>query len=423
MSRFCLIAVVAALFWLGCPARARRQDTPPPPMMTPARFGALLSARPSGANAGVLADQARAWFGADNLKNGPTPKIDELTVVWAVETPDLPAGALPAVVSEDGAFRLSLARIGDTNVYASRTLLPDGAAMRWSYLLPNGTKIGAVRQLEVYKTHADTREQPNVPKGTVTQPLKWRSQVFAGTERDWWVYVPAQYKADQPACVMVFQDGGGPKNWVPTVFDNLIARGEMPVTVGIFINPGTFPADNNRSNRSIEYDTLSDAYVRFLTEEILPEVEKTVKLRRDAASRAICGVSSGGICAFTAAWQRPDQFNKVASFVGSFVNLQGGKTGIEGGHNYPTLIRKTKGSPKPIRVFQGDGANDLDNPFGNWPLANMEMDKALSWAGYDHKFVFGQGFHGDRQMRAIFPDTLKWLWRDWHETVPSAAKP
>jgi len=420
MIHFSLPSVAAMPPLFACAALAQT-----PPVMTPAELGTRLAGRPAGADAEALASQTRAWFGAENLKNGPNPKVDELTVAWAVEVSSLPAGALPAVVSEDGAFRLALARIGNTNVYAARTLLPDGTAMRWSYQLPNGAKIGDVRQLEVYKTHPDTREQPNVPKGTVTQQAKWKSNVFAGTERDWWIYVPAQYKAAQPAAVMVFQDGGGPKNWVPTVFDNLIARGEMPVTVGIFINPGTFPADNNRSNRSVEYDTLSDAYVRFLTEEILPEVEKTAKLRHDAAGRAICGVSSGGICAFTAAWQRPDQFGKVASFVGSFVNLQGGKTGIEGGHNYPTLIRKTKNNPKPIRAFLGDGANDLDNPFGNWPLANMEMDKALTFAGYDHQFVFGQGFHGDRQMRAIFPDTLRWLWRDWREAAPTtaAAKP
>ena len=175
---------------------------------------------------------------------------------------------------------------------------------------------------------------------------------------------------------MVFQDGAGYREYVPTVFDNLIAQGDMPVTVGIFIQPGLF--DGGRSNRSFEYDTLSDQYARFLLEEILPEVEKTVKLRHDAASRAIAGVSSGGICAFTVAWERPNEFRKVLSWIGSFTNIASGKTVREGGHNYEAMIRKTP--KKPIRVFLQDGANDLDNANGNWPLANQTMAKSLAYA-------------------------------------------
>jgi len=207
---------------------------------------------------------------------------------------------------------------------------------------------------------------------------------------------------------MVFQDGGGYKDFVPTVFDNLIAKGDMPVTVGVFINPGTF--ERGRSNRSFEYDTLSDQYARFLLEEILPEVEKTVELRHDAASRAIAGASSGGICAWTVAWERPGEFSKVLSWVGSFTNIASGKTTREGGHNYEALIRKIP--KKPIRVFLQDGANDLDNVHGNWPLANQQMAKSLAFKHYDFKFVYGQGFHSNRHGRAILPDSLRWLWRD-----------
>jgi enterochelin esterase family protein len=237
----------------------------------------------------------------------------------------------------------------------------------------------------------------------------WESQIFAGTKRDWWVYVPAQYKADAPAAVMVFQDGAGAKDFVPVVFDNLIAKGDMPVTVGVFIQPGLF--SDARSNRSFEYDTLSDQYARFLLEEILPEVEKTVKLRHDAASRAIGGASSGGICAFTVAWERPTEFSKVLSWIGSFTNLASGKTLREGGHNYPALIRRTP--KKPIRVFLQDGANDLDNVAGSWPLANQSMAKSLAFARYDYRFEYGQGFHNNRHGRAMLPDTLRWLWRDY----------
>jgi enterochelin esterase family protein len=195
---------------------------------------------------------------------------------------------------------------------------------------------------------------------------------------------------------------------VPIVFDNLIAAGAMPVTVGVFLNPGTF-ADSTASNRSFEYDTLSDQYSRFLLEEILPAVAQSYRLRTDAAGRAIAGISSGGICAFTVAWQRPDQFSKVLSWVGSFTNIAAGPTLREGGHNYPALVRRLP--RKPLRVFLQGGANDLDNEWGSWPLANQEMAAALSFAGYDYQFVYGQGFHSAQHGRAILPDSLRWLWR------------
>jgi enterochelin esterase family protein len=269
-------------------------------------------------------------------------------------------------------------------------------------------------QLEVYTDQPDLQARSDVPKGKLTQQEKWKSKVFDGTTRDWWVYVPAQYSADSPAAVMVFQDGAGYKDFVSTVFDNLIAKKEMPVTVGVFINPGTF--EGGRSNRSFEYDTLSDQYARFLLEEILPEVEKTVKLRHDAAGRAIAGISSGGICAFTVAWERPNEFSKVLSWVGSFTNIANGKSGREGGHNYEAMVRK--GPKKPIRVFLQDGSNDLDNNNGNWPLANQTLAKSLAFRNYDSKFVYGQGFHSNRHGRAVLPDSLRWLWRDWESELP-----
>ena len=178
---------------------------------------------------------------------------------------------------------------------------------------------------------------------------------------------------------MVFQDGVHfYQDFVPTVFDNLIAEGAMPPTVGIFLDPGVF-ADTTVSNRSFEYDTLSDQYVRFLLEEILPEVARERPLREDAAGRAICGISSGGICAFTAAWQRPDQFHKVLSHVGSFTNIASGPTQRDGGHNYPALIRRLP--PKPIRVALQDGENDLNVAAGNWWLANLQMDRRAALRG------------------------------------------
>ena len=277
-----------------------------------------------------------------------------------------------------------------------------------------------VQASDDYKLGPDSMEQPGVPRGKVTK-RSWTSQVFAETTRDYWVYVPAQYDSKTPACVMVFQDGENYQNpkgqfRTPTVFDNLIHKKEMPVTIGIFINPGIKPP--KQSNRSFEYDTLSDQYARFILEEILPATEKAanVKLRKDAAGRAIAGISSGGICAFTVAWERPSEFSKVLSWVGSFTNIAHGKTGHDGGHNYEAMVRKTP--KKPIRVFLQDGAHDLDNANGNWPLANQTLAKSLAFAGYDYTFVYGQGFHSNKHGRAILPDSLRWLWRDWQAELP-----
>lgn len=376
--------------------------------MTPGALRAAIDGQGSG-DVVKLVESARSWFGAEALAKGAPPKIAGLETAWGIEAPG--AAKAPQVVAGDGSFVLNLSRLGTSDVYAGAASLPEGAAFLWWYEV-DGKKIGGGK-LEVYATRPENVEHPGVPKGELKQQPALKCATFAGTTRDWWVYVPAQYKAETAACVMFFEDGGGMKNYIPTVFDNLIARGEMPVTVGVFINPGVFAEEKNRSNRSFEYDTLSDQYARLLLDEILPAIEGgelKLNLRKDAAGRAICGISSGGICSFTAAWERPDQFSKVLSIVGSFTDIASGASKREGGHNYPALIRKTP--RKPIRVFLQDGANDLDNEHGNWPLANQEMARALQFAGYDCNFVFGRGFHSDQHGRAIMADALRWLWRE-----------
>jgi enterochelin esterase-like enzyme len=274
-----------------------------------------------------------------------------------------------------------------------------------------GMRMTSLRAETEYKLGPDSERHEGVPEGTVTKS-QWTSNVFGGTERDVWVYVPKQYDAAVPACVMVFQDGGnyvdpGKDFRVPIVFDNLIHKKEMPVTIGVFINPGVIPpaqADQKpRQNRSFEYDSPSPQYAEFLLKEILPEVAKQYKLTDKPEERAIGGISSGGICAWTVAWERPDAFRKVLSHVGSFTN-------IRGGHIYPALIRKTE--RKPIRVFLQDGSGDLDNLHGNWPLANQEMAAALKFAGYDYRFEYGDGGHNGKHGGAILPDSLRWLWQD-----------
>jgi gluconolactonase len=278
-----------------------------------------------------------------------------------------------------------------------------------------------VRAADNYELGPDSKPQPGVPRGRVEHFTVTNSTIYPGTSRDGWIYVPAQYDGAKPAALMVFQDGHAyvgtnGQMRVPIVFDNLIQRGEMPVTVAVFVNPGHRgpnppKADGwgNRDNRSFEYDSLGDAYARFLLDELLPFVTSTYHLNitSDPEQRAICGMSSGGICAFTVAWERPDQFRKVLSQIGSFTN-------IRGGHVYPALIRKTQ--RKPLRVFLQDGSNDLNNLFGDWPLANQEMASALRFAGYDYRFEFGDGSHNGKHGGAILPESLRWLWRP--EVIP-----
>ncbi len=262
------------------------------------------------------------------------------------------------------------------------------------------------------KLGSDSMPKSRVDPGTVTEHLWKDSKVFPGTIRQYFVYTPAKLDPSKPAAVIVFQDGHtylNPKgeHRATVVMDNLIASGDIPPMIGIFINPGHLAAELPKdswkgNNRSLEYDTLSDAYARFLIDEILPEVGKTHKLTTDPAQRAICGLSSGGICAWTVAWQRPDAFRKVISQIGSFTNIRGGDV-------YPGLIRKTP--PKPIRAFFQDGINDLDNPHGSWPLGNMQMQAALKFAKYDHRYVWTHGNHSGKDGGAMFPETMRWLWR------------
>lgn len=264
---------------------------------------------------------------------------------------------------------------------------------------------------EPYKLGPASMPKPDVPQGTVTQYHHISQTIYPHVERDYWVYVPQQYDAAKPACLMVFQDAQfylGNDVYAPTVFDNLIDSGEMPVTIGVFVSPGDKgpgnPIYGGKDNRSFEYDSLGDQYARFLLEELLPEVEEKYNITSDPAGRATCGMSSGGICAFTIAWERPDAFGKVISHCGSF-------TDIRGGNLYPSLVRKT--ARKPLRIFLQSGEKDLNVIFGSWPIANQDMAAALAYREYDYQFVFGEGYHSLKHGGAIFPDTLRWMWRDY----------
>jgi enterochelin esterase family protein len=271
-----------------------------------------------------------------------------------------------------------------------------------------------LRSADDYKLGPDSQPKADVPHGEVRQGKFDTSQIFPGTTRTFYVYIPKQYDPAKPACLMVFFDGGGfirPDGQfrVPVVFDNLIAAKQMPVTIAVAVDPGTIaptlPGAQARSNRSYEYDSTGDTNARFLIEEFLPVATKGLNITGDPAGRAVAGNSSGGIAAFTVAWEHPESFRKVVSHIGSFTN-------IRGGFAYPGLIRKTK-PIKPLRVFLQDGTNDLDNLHGDWPLSSQDMAAALKFMEYDYQFVLGDGAHSGKHGGAILPDTLRWLWRDW----------
>jgi enterochelin esterase family protein len=277
-----------------------------------------------------------------------------------------------------------------------------------------------------YKLGPDSLPQDGVPKGKLLGPLSLPCEVFPGTGHTYWVYVPAQYDSAKPASLMVFNDGQAyinPEGDVraPNVLDNLIYRRELPVMIAAFINPGRTPTQpeptqrnwgDDNTNRRVEYNALDDKYPRVICDELLPALAKEYNISPDPDRRGIGGTSSGAIAAFTVAWHRPDQFRKVLSIVGSFVNLRGG-------HAYPDLIRASE--RKPIRIFLQDGRNDNrgtrrgGGPYDrdrDWFLQNVRMVDALTERGYDVNYVWGIGLHGQKQGGAIFPEMMRWLWRD-----------
>ncbi|HWA24267.1 MAG TPA: alpha/beta hydrolase-fold protein [Lacunisphaera sp.] len=311
------------------------------------------------------------------------------------------------------------------------------------------------RKLGDYPLTADSLPQEYVPKGKLEGPFEWRSTAIPGTVRRYWVFVPAQYTGEKPAGLLVFQDGQralnpkGPLR-VDQVMENLMHKGDIPVMIGLFITPGNLSdhyPDNlgmgNPNHRAQEYDVLTDAYARMLADELIPELKKSYRISDDVERRVIGGTSSGAICAWTVAWERPDQFRKVISMIGSYTSIgyrpaRGNQPMVPGGDFYPTLIRKNP--PRNIRIFLQDGENDLSNlsdtkgfkpewtaltnEHGNWFLANQQMLNALEYANanadrqklggarYDVKHVWGDGNHSDNHGGALLPDILRWMFRD-----------
>jgi enterochelin esterase family protein len=266
-------------------------------------------------------------------------------------------------------------------------------------------------QDSLYKPGPDSQRKEGVPKGIVSK-YEWQSKLL-NNFREYYVYVPAQYDSTKPVALMIFQDGHSYVNdsgdfRVPVVYDNLIYQKKLPVTICLFVNPGhiakDYPANRFRaSNRADEYDVLDDRYAIMLMEEIIPELKRKYNISNDPKMHGIGGLSSGAICAFTAAWEHPEYFHKVLSQIGSYTN-------IRGGNNYPSIIRKHK--RKDIKIFMQDGSNDLNNEHGDWWLANLEMESALKFKGYEFRFEKGSGTHSGKHGGAILPESLIWLWSD-----------
>ncbi|NYH92799.1 alpha/beta hydrolase-fold protein [Actinopolymorpha rutila] len=267
-----------------------------------------------------------------------------------------------------------------------------------------------VDQSDVRYVHGpDSTVRPDVPAGETIE-FEWNdSTAYPGTSRKFWVHVPAEYDRSEPASLMVFQDGqwyldpdGEVRGGI--VLDNLIHRGDIPVTIGVFVDPGVFIGAANPKNRNAEYDAFDDRYVNFLLTEIIPQVTDRYSIADEPDRWGICGGSSGGNCAFTAAWLRPDRFRRVIGYLSSFVQMPGGNP-------YPELIPSV--SPKPLRVFLQAGHRDLhwSEPEGNWLAANLRVAAALAEAGYDFRLVLGDGGHSPNHGGVLLPDALRWLWR------------
>jgi enterochelin esterase-like enzyme len=402
------VVLVLLLLSFASPGHAQLRPAPQA-TATPRQIREGLKTATQPEDQKALHDQVLRLFGLKNLTQGRAgAKIEATTVAWAVLDPK------PArVLSQDGALIGDMTALGEDGLQVLVADMPNFTDTAYRIESEGMPRLAGTVHIEHYDYTADSIPQPGVPQGRL-EKFEWAtSQIFPGTVRDVTVYLPAGLQPGEETCLMVWQDGSRHVDphgsmRVSTVFDNLIHKKDMPRTVGVFIDPGRKPQQkpgDKAANRGFEYDSLGDAYARFLLQEILPEVEKRhqVKFRPQPEAWAIAGGSSGGICSFTVAWERPDRFRKVLSWVGSFVDLKGG-------HVYPSLIRLTE--RKPLRLYLLDGENDLDNKFGNWPLANKQMAAALKYMGYDFRIDWTQCFHGSKGMAPHLPDALRWLWRD-----------
>jgi len=365
-----------------------------------------------------LEQALRDTLGGDALQKGTAFAVDHADLLAAISTSSRPLIQIdqlpPAAATKDG------------GLWVYQGALRAGTSHRFNWIL-DGQPFGGALNIAAFGP--DSYPQPGSPQ-KVTGPLVIESKIYPEMKANVWYYVPAQWDGATPLAVQIWGDGQmyvqRPGNLrVLDALDNLTAQKRIPLMVNIFIQPGT--AAGKPQMRSIEYDTVDDTYARYLLEEILPEIGKSVKLRADGYSRAMVGESSGGICAFNAAFLKPGEFSRVLSWIGSFAALQTSAAHPAGGAEYPIMARR---EPKRnIRVWLQDGAEDQENPrAGSWPLANIHLANSLKLKGYDYHFSFGSGNHNQNQGAAELPESLTWLWRDYdpsktsREFVPDPAE-
>jgi enterochelin esterase family protein len=346
----------------------------------------------------------RDTLGEDNIVKGTAAagKLGEF--VWAVTSEKGPQLRI------DNETPVSAWKTG--SLWAYQGHLKMGTAHKYAWIV-DGKPFGGNLNLRAFGP--ESYPQPGIPQGKLTGPIELPSTIYPNMKANVWYYVPAQWDGGAALPVQVWGDGQfytmmrDDNYHVLDALDNLTAQKRIPLMVNVFVQPGTGAAQNQRS---IEYDSVDDRYARYLLEEVLPEINKHVKLRTDGYSRAMVGESSGGICAFNAAFLKPDQFSRVLSWIGSFAALQTSPVHTSGGAVYPVIVRWE--SKKYIRVWLQDGAEDMENGrAGSWPLANIEMANSLKIKGYDYHFSFGYGDHSQSQGSAELPESLTWLWRDY----------
>jgi enterochelin esterase-like enzyme len=381
-------------------------------------------------NHAALPGAISATFDAKELKAG---------FAWAGRSSDfffaIEASTKPLLYI-DSAPGPEMQHLNGTNIWYAEAQIPQLGRLHAFHYVVNGVKFGGRLDLPAFGPLS--YRQAGVPSGKLSDPMVHTSKIYDGMKSEYWVYVPSQYDPKTPAALMIFQDGSGyikrdGNNPALDVIDNLIAQKKIPVMICVFINPGEISGSPGTptytfvmaysekwhrtlqdSMRSTLYDTVSDRYPRFLRDEILAEVEDRYNIRKDAYSRAITGLSSGGICAFNAAWQMPEQFSRVLTWIGSFTGIQWKENSAnhDGGQDYPEkVLREPK---RNIRVWLQDGSQDMENErYGSWPLANIRLANALKLKEYDFHLSFANGTHNSGHGAAEFPAEMMWLWRDY----------
>jgi enterochelin esterase-like enzyme len=414
-----------ALFLLAFTAFSLPAEIPAAKKLSAPQLIALAQSNPA-----ALRDAITATFDAKDLKEGTASSGRGPDFFFATESPSEPS----LIVDTSAPQKMS--KIADSNLWYAAAHIESVGSLHAFHYLVNGSTFGGRLDLPAFGPLS--YQQPGVPAGTLSEKIVHTSKIYDGMKSEYQIYVPAQYDPKVPAALMVFQDGiwyidREGNNPALNVIDNLIAQKKIPVIICVFIKPGAIgdsPGTDtynfvkaysdkwhrtlDDSMRSTLYDTVSDRYARFLRDEILADVAAKYNLRKDAYSHAITGLSSGGICAFNAAWQMPEQFSRIISWIGTFTALQWKEDpkNSDAGQDYPDkVLREPK---RNLRVFLQDGADDMENDrYGSWPLANLRMANALKLKGYDFHFTFGKGTHNSAQGAAEFPEEMIWLWRDY----------